>query len=101
LNWAEDLKLNKNFELIAEKDYLNKRTNIDNLLKSIENDPFNIKTKDPSEERDMEKFQKSQKEIGTNMSVVMYMVSALEFFDSMSNDEIRKIAFDIALQGRL
>ena len=101
MNWAEDLKLDKNFELIAEKDYLNKRTNIDNFLSSIENDPFNIKTPDPSEKRDMDKFQKSQKEIGTNMSVVMYMVSALEFFNGMSNDEIRKIAFDIALQGRL
>lgn len=101
MNWAEDLKLDKNFELIAEKDYLKKRTNIDNFLSSIEKDPFNIKTPDPSEKRDMDKFQKSQKEIGTNMSVVMYMVSALEFFNGMSNDEIRKIAFDIALQGRL
>jgi hypothetical protein len=101
MNWAEDLKLHKNFELIAEKEYLIKRTNIDNFLSSIEKDPFNIKTPDPSEKRDMDKFQKSQKEIGTNMSVVMYMVSALEFFQGMPNDEIRKIAFDIALQGRL
>jgi tetratricopeptide (TPR) repeat protein len=101
MNWAEDLKLHKNFELIAEKEYLTKRTNIDNFLSSIEKDPFNIKTPDPSEKRDMDKFQKSQKEIGTNMSVVMYMVSALEFFQGMPNDEIRKIAFDIALQGRL
>jgi len=100
-NWAEDLKLDQNFELIAEKEYITKRTNIDNFLTSIENDPFNIKTPDPGEKRDMDKFQKSQKEIGTNMSVVMYMVSALEFFQGMANDEIRKIAFDIALQGRL
>jgi hypothetical protein len=49
----------------------------------------------------MEKFQKSQTEIGRNMSVVLYMVAALEFFQGMPNEEIWKIAFDIALQGRL
>ena len=100
-NWAEDLNLDKNFELIAEKEYHAKRTNIDSLLHSIENDPFNIDSKDPSEERDMDKFQKNQKSIGTNMAVVMFMVSAMEYFEGMAVNEIRKIAVDIALQGRL
>jgi tetratricopeptide (TPR) repeat protein len=101
MNWAEDLKLNKNFELIKEKEYHSNRTNIDNLLQSIENDPFNINSLAQNEEREMGKFQKAQELIGTNMAVVMFMVSALEFFEGMPITEIKKIAVEIALQGRL
>jgi tetratricopeptide (TPR) repeat protein len=39
LHWAEDLKLDNNFELIDEIEYRNKRTDIDSLLSSIEQDP--------------------------------------------------------------
>ena len=99
LHWAEDLKLDKNFELIDENEYRSKRINIDNLLTSIENDPFDLDTKDPYKEREMDKFQKSQESIGTNMAVVMFMVDALQYFDGKSNEEIKKIAYEIAMQG--
>lgn len=99
LHWAEDLKLEKNFELISEDEFRNKRTNIDNLLESIENDPFDVETKNPYKEREMEKFQKSQEAIGTNMAVVMFMVDALQYFKDRKIDEIKKIAFEIAMFG--
>ncbi|MCF8445650.1 MAG: tetratricopeptide repeat protein [Bacteroidia bacterium] len=99
LHWAEDLKLDKNFELVNEKEFRTKRTNIDNLLSSIEKDPYDLESKDPYKEWEMEKFQKSQQSIGTNMAVVMFMVDALQFFDGMPNEEIKKIAFEIAMQG--
>lgn len=99
LHWAEDLKLEKNFELINEKEYRTKRTDIDNLLSSIEKDPFDLKSKDPYKEREMDKFQKSQETIGTNMAVVMFMVDALQYFEGLPKDEIKKIAFEIATQG--
>jgi tetratricopeptide (TPR) repeat protein len=79
LHWAEDLKLDKNFELVNEKEFRTKRTNIDELLSSIEKDPYDLESKDPYKEREMEKFQKSQESIGTNMAVVMFMVDALQF----------------------
>jgi Flp pilus assembly protein TadD len=99
LHWAEDLKLDKNFELVSEIEFRTKRTNIDNLLSSIEKDPFDLKTKDPYKEREMEKFQKSEEAIGINMAVVMYMVDALQFFEGKPIDEIKKIAVEIAMQG--
>lgn len=99
LHWAEDLKLDKNFELVNEKEFRTKRTNIDELLSSIEKDPYDMESKDPYKEREMEKFQKSQESIGTNMAVVMFMVDALQFFDGMPKEEIKKIAFEIAMQG--
>ncbi len=99
LHWAEDLKLDKNFELVNEVEYRTKRTDIDNLLSSIEKDPFDLESKDPYKEREMDKFQKSQEKIGTNMAVVMFMVDALQYFETIPKEKIKEIAFEIAMQG--
>ncbi|MBK8243657.1 MAG: hypothetical protein IPK88_09540 [Saprospiraceae bacterium] len=99
LHWAEDLKLDKNFELVNEHEYRTKRTDIDNLLSSIEKDPYDIESKDPYKQREMDKFQKSQEQIGINMAVAMFMVDALQFFEAMPQEEIKKIAIEIAMQG--
>jgi Flp pilus assembly protein TadD len=99
LHWSEDLKLDKNFELVNEHEYRTKRTDIDNLLSSIEKDPFDLESKDPYKQREMDKFQKSQEQIGINMAVAMFMVDALQFFEAMPQDEIKKIAVEIAMQG--
>jgi len=99
LHWAEDLKLDKNFELVNEHEYRTKRTDIDNLLSSIEKDPYDLESKDPYKQREMEKFQKSQEQIGINMAVVMFMVDALQFFEAIPQEEIKKIAIEIAMQG--
>jgi hypothetical protein len=98
LHWAEDLKLEKNFELVGELQY-RKRSNIDDFIDALEKDPFGVNEKDPVKEREMKKFQQSQAEIGVNMAIVMFMVDALQFFEGMPNDEIKKIAFEIAMQG--
>ncbi len=98
LHWAEDLKLDKNFELVGELQY-RKRSNIDDFMDALEKDPFGVNEKDPIKEREMKKFQQAQAELGINMAVVMFMVDALQFFEGMSIDEVRKIAYEIAFQG--
>lgn len=99
LHWAEDLQLDKNFELVNETEYHTKRNNIDNLLSSIEKDPYDLESNNPYKEREMDKFQKSQEKIGTNMAVVMFMVDALQYFERISKEKIKEIAFEIAMQG--
>jgi hypothetical protein len=99
MNWAEDLQLDKNFELVDELQYRSKRLDIDNLLDAIEKDPYDLDAIDPYKTREMEKFQRSQEEIGSNMAVVMFMVDALKYFEGKSNESIKKIAFEIAMQG--
>ena len=47
----------------------------------------------------MDKFIKSQEGTGTNMVVVMFMVDALQFFYKKPKEDIKKIAYEIALQG--
>jgi Flp pilus assembly protein TadD len=99
MHWAEDLKLDKYFELVNENEFRTKRTDIDNLLSSIEKDPYDLESKDPNKQREMDKFQKSQEQLGLNMAVAMFMVDALQFFEGKTKEEIKKIAFEIAMQG--
>lgn len=99
LRWAKELKLDKYFELINEKEYRTRRTDIDNLLESIEKDSYNLESKDLQKQREMDKFQKSQETMGTNMAVATFMVDALQYFEGMPKEEIKKIALEIATQG--
>jgi len=93
-NWAKDLKLEKYFELVDEEIF-GKEKSLDDIIDEIEKDPFDLESRDPRKEKEMEDFQKSQKEMGTNMAVVMFMVEALEFFQKMPKQKIK----EIALQG--
>jgi tetratricopeptide (TPR) repeat protein len=97
-HWAEDLKLESYFELRSEVQY-RKNKNTDSIFDSLQNDPLGMDDRDPGKERQMKKFQESQKTIGTNMAVVFFMVDALQFFKGMPTETIKKIAVEIALQG--
>lgn len=98
-HWAEDLQLHPYFELVPEAGYHSRKADIDSLLASIENDPFDLETEDPVKEREMRRFQKSQQRTDTNMEVVMYMMDALQFFKGKPQEEIKKIAYEIAMLG--
>ena len=98
-HWAEDMKLDKYFELIEEERYFSKRSDLDGLLNSIEKDPYDIKEADPVKDREMRTFQNKQKEIGTNMAVVMFMVDALQYFEKLPVQRTKEIAFEIARIG--
>ena len=98
-HWANDLKLDKYFELIDENDFRNKRTNIDGLLTSIEEDPFGIEEDKEFKKEQTDTFLKSQKEIGINMAVVMFMVDAMQYFKNLSAAKVKEIALEIAMLG--
>lgn len=98
VHWAEDLKLDKYFELVGENQY-RKRGNMDSFFEALQNDPLGINERDPIKEREMKQFQEAQKEIGTNMAVVMFMIDAIQYFKNIPKEKVKKIAFDIAMQG--
>ena len=93
------MQLENNFELVSETEYHTKRIDIDNLLKSIEEDPFDLESTDPYKERKTDKFLKSEEDKDLHMAVVMFMVDALEYFEDKSIEYIKKMAIDIAMQG--
>ena len=98
-NWADDLKLQNNFELIDEETYRKRTASVDDILKSIEEDPYDVNSNKAYKDRQMDKFQKSASEVGLNMAVVMFMIDAMQFFEAMPQEEIKKIAIEIAMQG--
>ena len=98
LHWAEDLKLDMLFEMESENAY-RKRNNFETFMENFEKDPLGIDQNDPIKDRAMQKFQKSQEQIPTNMAVVMFMVDALQYFETISKEDVKKIAFEIAMQG--
>ena len=98
LHWAEDLKVDRYSELVGEIQY-RKRSDINSFINSLEKDPLGLDERDPVKEREQRRFQQSQEKEGANMAVVMHMVSALQYFQNLPQETIKKIAFDIAMQG--
>lgn len=98
-NWGNDLKVNKYFELVDENDFRNKRTNIDGLLNSIEQDPFDQESDKEFKKEQTDTFLNSQKEIGLNMAVVMFMVDAMQHFEKLPPAKVKEIALEIAMVG--
>src|ERR1035437_4464322 len=98
-HWGDDLKLDKYFELIDENEFRNKRTNIDSSLTSIEKDPFGLEVDKEFKKEQTNTFLKSQKEIGINMAVVMFMVDAMQYFQKLSPAKVKEIALEIAMLG--
>jgi len=98
-HWGEDLRMEKYFDLVDENDFRNSPKTVEEVLASIESDPFGVEVDKNFKEKEMETFQKTQQEIGTNMAVVMFMVDALQYFGKMEKNEVMKIAYEIAMYG--
>lgn len=98
-NWSEDLKLEANFELIDEEEYRKKSNSAADILKSIEEDPYDLNSNSAYKDRQMDKFQKHASEMGLNMAIVMFMIDALQYFENISIDKIKLSAFEIASVG--
>lgn len=97
-HWAEDLRVDGYFKLVEEV-RIPLDDDIEDLLTSIEQDPHELDTPDAAKEAKMAEFQKAAKEAGTNFAVVMYMVEALRYYRDMPLEEVKKTAFEIAMQG--
>lgn len=98
-HWAQDLSLDKFFELESEAKFETKN-NIDDFLNKLQQDPFGLEEpEDPFQKREMEKFQKHQEEIGTNMAIVMFMIEALKHFKEKEASDIKQAAFELAMLG--
>ncbi|MCC5907040.1 MAG: tetratricopeptide repeat protein [Balneolaceae bacterium] len=95
--WADDLNLSSFFELVDEGEI--DRKTAESVLDDIERDPYGQESSDPLEDRQMKKFIEAHADKDTNQAVVMYMVSALQYFDEMPKEEIKTIAMDIAKVG--
>jgi len=96
--WADELELSSYFELIPESEYRDETKEDETLRSSIE-DILDAMSDDPKKSESTEKFIEEHKEKGTDMAVVMHMLDALNYFDDMERDDIKGVAYEIALLG--
>ncbi|WP_084421408.1 tetratricopeptide repeat protein [Algoriphagus vanfongensis] len=100
-HWGEDLKLDEYFKLQPEESYRKKKEKSpEEVLNAIEEDPFQLSDSSEDEEAEMAKFQKSHEGKDLNMAVAFYMIGALEQLSKKPKEEVRDIAFEIAMLGR-
>jgi hypothetical protein len=98
-HWGEDLKLEKYFELVDEEDFRNRPKTVEDVLQSVEEDPFGTEVDKNFKSRQTKKFLEAQAGIGLNHAVLWFMVDALQYFKGMNGEKIKKIAFEIAMIG--
>ena len=97
-HWAEDLKLTHYFQLIKEEDYQKNDSKNTELLNLYEKFQQKIDTSIDKED-ETRIFLEKQKENGTNVDVVLFMIEALKYFEGFTVDKIKTIAFEIAMKG--
>jgi tetratricopeptide (TPR) repeat protein len=103
-HWGDDLGLDSYFELVEEKIYRSQEKELsktpEDVLTQIEKDPMQQADLDEYEAEELRKFEEQHSDKDINMAVAMYMVGALEYFKGKSKDQVRDIAFEIAMLGR-
>jgi len=98
-HWGEDLRMENYFELMDEEDYRNRPKSVEEVLDSIEADPYGLNVDKNFKEKQTKDFLDTQESIGTNSAVMWFMVDALQFFKKMPKEKIKAIAFEIAVIG--
>ena len=96
--WAEELRIDKYFTMAEENEYRSKKADSDLLINTIEEERLHV-----------EKFETNtalkrpisyQGEPAGQMAIVMYCLSALQYFEDKNLEEIKKVGFEIAMLGK-
>ena len=98
-NWVEDLGLDKYSKLVSEIDFRKDNVRETSPSSTLENFVFGKKEHLLDKEYEMRTFLEKHKKDGTNNDVVIFMVEALKFFESIPDDKIKRIAYEIAVKG--
>jgi len=91
-SWAKSLQLQRYFKLVDEDEFRKQEIASNETGQKSEKGGSNIEEK-------VRTFVENH-EGDINMAVVMYMIDAFSFFEGMSKEEIKKVAFDLAHLGQ-
>jgi Tfp pilus assembly protein PilF len=97
-HWAEDLNVGRYFVLVREEEFDAKFNDVNDLLTSIIDNPYDLGVNEDEKNKEMEQFQEAHAELGINMAVATYMIEALHYFQGKSESDIKDAAFEIAMQ---
>ena len=94
-HWGEDLKLNQYFKLVNEVQFRKSEPSYADL-----DFEYHIDIDTESNQKiEMHTFLEEHKDKDLNLSVMMYMIGALEYFKDKSDSQIKETAFQIASMG--
>lgn len=95
-HWARELDVDGYFDLVDEQEY---RQSASAPLGNGTDKSLDAIRGDETAEEKHKRFLEHHQDAEMNMAVAMFMVEALEFFENMPVDDIKVIAFEIALKG--
>lgn len=98
LHWGEDLDIKAYFALKEDDTEVSPgelSAEVDEILKASDRH----RKEENFKKEETQTFLENEERIGTNMAVVMYMVDALQYFKDAEKENIRSIAFEIAMLG--
>lgn len=102
-HWAEDLELDNYFALRDEDTFItevDESSKDDELLRKIEEDPYQLEGLSEDNQEEMRKFLASNSSEKLNLPIVVFMMDALKFFKGTTNSRIEKVAFETAMLGK-
>jgi tetratricopeptide (TPR) repeat protein len=95
--WAFRLGVRNIFDLIDESEIQQSNWSED-ILSSIASDPMNLKDEEAIASKDN---RIEEEEHSGKMALVMYCLSAIQYLESRSPEQVKEIAFEIAQLGRM
>jgi len=98
-SWAKVLNVDSFFELVPEGNEAVAQSAPKKAWMKADGNSEQPESDSEYQDAEMKKFQQKAAALGLNMAVVMYMVDALEYFNGMSKDVIKKAAMEIAILG--
>lgn len=91
--WAKDLKTEDHFTIIEENEYRRSKPDTYSFIEEFHNIP-SLEKEAGGESVNF------QGEPAGQMAIVMYCLSALQYFKDKDSEEIKKVGFEIAMLGR-
>lgn len=98
LHWGEDLEIDSYFGL-KEDDNVVPSDEISDEVDKILKASNDYRKEEEFKKEETQTFLENEEQIGTNMAVAMYMVDALQHFEGMDKESVKKIALEIAMLG--
>lgn len=95
--WAEELKIDKYFSMVEENEYRSKKADTNQLINKLDEEHLDIKSSNA--ENALKQPLEYEDQSTESMAVVMYCLSALQYFEPKNLSEIRQVGFEIGLLG--
>jgi tetratricopeptide (TPR) repeat protein len=98
MHWAEELKIDRYFTMVEENEYWSRKVDTDQIISTVEEERLHVENIEADSA--LKQPLNNEGQPAGQMAVVMYCLSALQYFEDKDLSEIQKVGFEIAMLGR-